>query len=192
MAFLRSLIPLNTSTTVSYRDVATPITVSPILPSLNPYFIRPVTTVTSMPIVPTSSTVFRPPGSSIYYMDSGLGSNPFVQNQINTELRDKFLEKWLYVDYPDILRMLRVENGDVKVLSKEQAESNDISKDSEIDLTRKSKYIGHNILTTRKNLKILQAFLEKNYLKWYDLPHNEKYVRREQAKYVKHKLEKNR
>jgi hypothetical protein len=67
--------------------------------------------------------------------------------------------------------------------------NNDISKDSVEDLEKKSDFIGSEILTLSKNFKLLNAFVMKNNLKWYDLPHNEHYVRKEQAKYVEKKLD---
>jgi len=135
------------------------------------------------------STVYRPHG--LYYYDSGIGENPLAQHETNVDLRYKFLDKWIYDDFPDILRMLKVEGNKVTVLSKADAEKNDISKDSESDLEKKSDYIGTEILTLNKNKKILNALCIKNNMKYYDLPHNEHYVRKAQGKYVKAKLSEN-
>jgi hypothetical protein len=131
------------------------------------------------PILPTGA----------YYYDSGIGENPLAIHEVNEDLRKKFLGKWLYEDYPEILRMLKVESGVVRILSKTEAEKNDISKDSEDTLDTKIDFIAHTILTLSKNRKILNAFVIKNNLKWYDLPHNERYVRKAQFKYVMRKLE---
>lgn len=127
--------------------------------------------------------------TSGYYYDSGIGENPIAIHETNKDLRYKFLDKWVYDDYPDILRKLKIDKNQVEVLSKEEEKSNSIDKDTVSELEKKSDYIGYEILTLSKNKKILEAILRKNSLKWFDLPHNEYYVRKEQAKYVKKKLE---
>jgi len=145
------------------------------------------------PIVPRVVTnfgvtsIYNP--RSLYYYDSGIGENPLARHETNTDLRYKFLDKWLLEDNQDILRMLKVDGNHVKVLSKEEAEKNDISKDSEKDVDKKADFIGYEILTLHKNGKILDALCMKNNLKYYDLPYNEHFVRKAQAKYVKSKLE---
>lgn len=152
------------------------------------------------PIIPTRpyfnlyprvvSTVGVYPSNTLFYYDSGIGDNPVTQHEINEDLRYKFLDKWLHEDYPEILRMLKVEGSHVKVLSSANAESNDISKDSESIHDQKVDFIGYEILTLSKNKKILDSLVTKNsHLKYYDLPYNEHFVKKEQAKYVKRKLE---
>lgn len=124
-----------------------------------------------------------------YYYDSGIGDNPFIQHEINKDLRYKFLDKYLHEDYPEILRMLKSINGVITVLSKEDSEKNDIGKDTESILEDKIDFIGSKILTYEKNQKILYSIVHKNAgVKYYDLPHNTYYVKKEQAKYVKNKL----
>jgi hypothetical protein len=136
------------------------------------------------------STVYKANPQGMYYYDSGIGENPIARHETNVDLRYKFLDKWLYRDeHQNILKMLKVDGKTVKVLSKSESEKNDISKDTESDLERKSDFIGMEILTLEKNRKILDTLCRKNSLKYYDLPHNEKYVVRAQSRYVKSKLE---
>ena len=127
--------------------------------------------------------------SAPFYYDSGIGENPIARHETNVDLRYKFLDKWVYEHYPEIIRMLKVSGSKVVVVSKSEAEKNDVSKDSESDLEKKSDFIGYEILTIHKNAKILETICRKNNLKYYDLPHNEYFVRKAQAKYVKGKLE---
>lgn len=182
--------PLSTSPSVIVEDIVTPI--APIVSSTFSTYTTPIRTVISnIPRVGIAtglgfSTVYNP--QSLYYYDSGIGENPLAQYETNRDLRYKFLDKWLYEDYPDILRMMKVEGNKVIVLSKSDAEKNDISKDTESDLEKKSDFIGMEILTLSKNKKILNMLCMKNNMKYYDLPHNEHYVRKAQAKYVKRKL----
>lgn len=163
--------------TVVVEDIVTPII--PAKPILSVY----PRVVTNIGI----ASVFQP--STAFYYDSGIGENPLAQHETNSELRYEFLDKWLYEDYPDILRMMKVSNGKVKVVSADEARNNDISKDSEADLETKSDFIGYEILTISKNRKILDTLIMKNNMKWYDLPHNKHFVRKAQGKYVKAKLE---
>lgn len=177
-----SITPLSPANLL-IEDIVRPIIPRPVL---SPYVSNPLViprVVTGMGI----SSIYRP--TSAFYYDSGIGENSLAQYETNTDLRYKFLDKWLYDDFPNILRMLKVENGVVKVLSKEAAEKNDISKDSESDLEKKSDFIAHEILTLSKNKKILDTICRKNNLRYYDLPHNEYFVRKAQGKYVLKKLE---
>lgn len=154
---------------------------------LDPF--RKTLAITTEPIIRTRfgvANLVNPSG--LYYYDSGIGSNPLAQHETNVELRYKFLDSWLYDDFPDILRMLQVVNGSVRVVSPNEENNNNIANDTEKDLELKSDFIGMNILTLSKNKKLLSKFLEKNNLRWYDLVHNEHYVKKEQGKYVKNKL----
>lgn len=179
--------PLSPASSVFVEDI-----VSPILPARTvfttypPVYRNPLV----IPRVVTGlgvTSVYTP--TSAYYYDSGIGENPLAKYETNEDLRFKFLDKWLFEDYPDILRMLKVNGSNVTVLSKTEAEKNDISKDSESDLEKKSDFIGYEILTLGKNEKILNTICAKNNLKYYDLPHNEYFVRKAQAKYILKKLE---
>ena len=132
-------------------------------------------------------TSLRPLGT--YYYDSGLGDSQLSRYEVSKDLRYKFLDKWLYEDFPDILRVLKVEGDNVRVLSKDEAQKNDISKASESDLEKMSDFVGHTILTLRKNRKILDAFCEKNNVPNFDLHNNLHYVKKAQGKYILKKLE---
>lgn len=168
---------------VSTVSTITPSIVSPIMAPLSPI----ISTRPYLSVYP--SIVVNPYNRGSFYYDSGVGDNPHTQHEINKELRYKFLDKYLHEDYSDILRMLKVSNGEVKVLSSAEAEKNDISKDTDSILEDKIDFIGNKILTFSKNKKILHSITNKNAgIKYYDLPHNTYYVKKEQAKYVKRKL----
>jgi hypothetical protein len=167
--------PLSPSAVV-VEDILTPIITS------RPFFnIYPKVTTNI-----GSAYVMQP--SSAYFYDSGIGDNPLAQHETNYNLRYKFLDTWLHEDYQDILRMLKVENNHVRVLSSDDAKNNDISKDDESVFEKKSDFIGNEILSISKNSKILHSLVKKNNMKYYDLPHNEHFVKKAQAKYIKNKL----
>lgn len=193
--------PFTSSSSIVLEDIVSPI--SPILPLSTRLGFSNVgfsniglsnVTLSNIPKVDlvtglyTTGTIYDP--TKLYYYDSGIGENPLARHETNIDLRYWFLDDWLYKDEnQDILKMLKVEGKSVKVLSKNDAEKNDISKDTEDDLERKSDFIGTEILTLGKNKKILDSICRKNpHLKYYDLPHNKKYVARQQAKYIRNKL----
>jgi hypothetical protein len=194
MAFL----PLNTNVYSPYSQIYSPFAFSTPRGIADNIFsppIIPYRSTLSVDINPSVSkivqgvgfTSIRPYGT--YYYDSGLGESQLSRYEINKDIRYKFLDKWLFKDFPDILRMLKVEGGEVKVLSKEEAQKNDISKASESDLEKMSDFIGHTILTFRKNRKILDTFCSKHNVSNFDLHNNLHYVKKAQGKYVLKKLE---
>jgi hypothetical protein len=127
--------------------------------------------------------------NALYYYDSGIGENPLAQYETAEDVRNRFLNNWLYDDFEDIIRMMKVDsNGRIKILSDDDAKKNDISKDTEDDLEKKSDYIKYEILSLAKVMKILKAFIVKNNLKFYDIPHNHHYVKKALGHYVMEKL----
>jgi hypothetical protein len=160
-------------------DTSHVFTVSPTI-SVKPKVIQPAISVFS------NIQTNRP------YLYDGVSNNTLVRHEINSDLRYKFLDKYLYRNYEDILKRLKVHDNNVKVISTEEMSNNDISNDTKEDLIKKSDFIGRNILTLSKVKKILDKILDKTpNLRYYDLPHNEYYVMKAFAKYVKSKLNKN-
>jgi hypothetical protein len=183
------------SPSFSSPTILTPIS-SPVLTSVA---IGP--TVSNVLIGPPSLSIYPPyrssypyvttyaPPTGAYYYDSGIGENSLAQHETTTDLRYRFLDKYLWTS-DEILKMLKVsEAGVVTVLSKDKAESNDISKDSEQIITKKADYIGDEILTIGKAYKVLMNVCYKYNIKFYDLPHNEHLCMKAFAKYVKEKLQ---
>ena len=175
-------VPVSTTyTSLSPQPVLVNGNLVPILPAKPLLSVYPKTTT-----VLGSTTVLGP--STAFYYDSGIGESPLARHQTNVDLRYKFLDKWLLEDYPEILQKLKVENGVVVPLNDTEAKNNDISKDTIEDIEKKADYIGLNILSKDKNMRILEKMCQKNNMKFYDLPHNEFYVRKEQAKYILKKM----
>lgn len=144
------------------------------------------------PIIPnpfykqyTSSILYGP---NLITYDSGIGESDLAIHETNHYLRYKFLDKWIFTDFPNLLKLLEVKNGKVIVVSADDAAKNDIAKDSEENLIKKTDYIGNEILTLSKNLKILKSLVRKTKMKFYELPHHKHAVKKTQAKYVKKKL----
>jgi len=148
-------------------------------------------------VIGTSSNAFGygvPLGQTIigannrYYDGSGIDKNPNARYETAKEMRYKFLDTWLFDDYPKIIRKLIVQNGGVRVASAEEEKKNDVNSNSEKDLEAISDFIGDEILTINKTLKVLDRFITKNGIKFYDIPHNEKYVKKSLARHVEKKI----
>lgn len=120
---------------------------------------------------------------SIYYYDTGAGSSGLAKHETNEYLRYKFLDNALVKEYKDILNMLKVVDGVVKP-SKDGADGSD-----QKNVEKKVDFIGNEILTRSKNLKILEKIIQKNYhIRFFDLVHNQDLVFSTQAKYIKKKI----
>lgn len=165
------IVPLTTSTTITPVTITSPFVKSVI--SISPF---------NKAIVSYSGPTYA------YPYDSGIGESFLAISEVNEDLRYRFLDDWLPNRYPELLQMLKIENGVVKIASEAESEKNDVSKDTKDMIEKKIDFIGNEILTLSKNKKILNAMVLKNGMKWYDLPHNRHHVRKEQAKYVKRKL----
>lgn len=128
------------------------------------------------------------PTNTLFYHDSGINDNPLVIHDITSKLRYKFLDKWLFDDHDKIIKFLKVKDGKIIVLQQNEIDSNDIEKDTDDDLLKKSDFIGLEILPLRKMTKILKAFCAKNNIKFYDIPYNESHLNKTIGKYVLKKL----
>ena len=172
----------------------TPITLSPL---------PPVTTAVTQSVIVNNDplTVVTPIGPVLYNIggprylvdiDTGINDNYMVQRDITRAIMYKTLDKWLYDDFPNVLKYLVVEkNGEVRLVKSEQEkENNKISSDSVDDLEAKSDYIGNNILKESAVREILNRIMRETGLKWYELPHREQLLKDVIEKYLKKKLRK--
>ena len=176
-----SLSPIFMDTNLPIINTASIVSSAPVI-TLDPLY--PIVSFTESKMVPTLTTMINPNSSSFFYYDSGVGSNPLAQHETNEYLRYKFLDKELVEEHKDILAMLKVENNMVSVVKDDKGT---VGNSAEVE--RKVDFIGNEVLTRSKNMKVLKKIIEKNYhLKFYDLPHNIDLVFSTQAKHVKQKL----
>lgn len=169
-----------TGSTITPLSPLTPL--SPVMPSVITKG-DPLTIVTPFSTYPYLYT--RP----YYEIDTGLDDSSIVQRDVTRHLRFKTLDKWLYDEFPYVLKYLIVENNKVRLVKNEsEKEKNDISKDSNHDVTLKSDYIGENILTEEKTREILKRIMRELNIKWYDLPHRQALVSDVIEKYIHKKL----
>jgi len=159
------------------------------------------------PQSPITSTIFAPIGTvntpripivnnvaiiSANQIDSGLHDNPMAQMQILDYIHYKFLDKWLYNDFPKLLKYLKVNNdGVVRVVkNKNEYKNNNVDDDSKKINQRKSDFIEDEFLSKNKTRKVLIKLINENSIKWYELPHNETLVKHAIRHYIKKELKK--
>lgn len=171
----------------------TPITLSPL---------PPVTTVTQSVIVNNDPlTVVTPIGPVLYNtsgprylvdIDTGINDNYIVQRDVTRSIMYKVLDKWIYDDFPNILKYLVVEkDNNVRVVkNKEEKDNNKVSSNTVSELEAKSDYLCNNILTENTMRDILIRIMRETGLKWYELPYREQLLKDVVEKYLKKKLRK--
>jgi hypothetical protein len=171
----------------------TPVTLSPL---------PPITTAVTQSVIVNNDplTVVTPIGPVLYNVggprylvdiDTGINDNYIVQRDVTRGIMYKVLDKWLYDDFPNILKYLVVEKDTVRLVKSEQEkENNKVSSNTVSELEAKSDYIGDNILTESAMREILVRIMRETGLKWYELPHREQLLKDVVEKYLKKKLRK--
>lgn len=172
----------------------TPITLSPAPPLTTLSTVSQSVIVNNDPltvVTPIGPVLYNVPNRYIVDVDTGMNDNYIVQRDVTLAIMYKTLDKWIYDDFPNVLKYLVVDKGSVRVVkSMQEKENNKVSNDSVSDLEKKSDYIGDNILTERSTRKILIRIMRELGLKWYELPHREQLLKDVIEKYIKKKLKK--
>jgi len=189
----------------------TPLSVSPISPATTIRTISPVTTTirSISPLSPLSTvsqsvvvstnplTVVSPIAprvlitkpSYVVDIDTGMDNNYIVQKDVTKFLMYKALDKWLFKQFPSVLKYLVVDKDSVRVVKNEsEKDKNEISKDSKSVHEKKADWIEENILTESAMRDVLIRIMRELGLKWYELPHREDIVCNVVEKYIKKKL----
>jgi hypothetical protein len=192
--------PLTTTVSmVSPLSPLTPLTISQtpissitqsVLSPLSPSVITNYDPLTVVTPVGTPLLYTRPGG---YYLDidTGINDNYIVQRDVTKFLRYKTLDKWVYTEFPNLLKYLIVEKDKVRIVKSEsERDNNKVSKDSIDELSEKSEFIEKNILTEEAMREILIRIMRETGIKWYDLPYREQLVMDVIEKYIEKKLKK--
>ncbi len=194
-----------------YQPLTTTVSmVSPVSP-LTPLTITqsPISTITQSVLSPLSPsvitkydplTIVTPIGQPLLYtrpggyyldIDTGINDNYIVQRDVTKFLRYKTLDKWLYTEFPNVLKYLVVEKDKVRVVKNEtERDNNKVSKDSIDELSDKSEFIEEKILTEEAMREVLIRIMRETGIKWYDLPYREQLVMDVIEKYIEKKLKK--
>ena len=177
----------------------TPLTIRPVSP-LSPlsFSVGPIPTITQSVVTSTNPlTVVTPIGpiitavrpSYVVDIDTGMDNNYYVQRDITRYLLYKTLDKWIFNEFPSILKYLVVEKDTVRVVKNEaEKEKNEISKNSSKENEMKADWIEENILGEDEMKDILRRIMIELGIKFYELPHRESLVMDVVEKYLKKKL----
>lgn len=113
------------------------------------------------------------------------GLSEYAHIEINKAMRKAFLHDYLHEEYDDILNKLKVVKGKVRVAGAKEK----VAKDTKETLKKKVKFIGSDILTNSKNMKVLISIVKKNkHILFADLINNPDLVANTQAKYIKKRI----
>ena len=124
-------------------------------------------------------------------IDTGLNDSYIVQQDVTKYFMYKTLDKWLYTEFPSVLKYLTYKDGKVALIKKvDDKDSNDVSKDSEKALEAKSDFIEKHILSEAKTRAVLIRIMSELRLKWFELPHREGLVKDVMERFLKKKLKK--
>jgi hypothetical protein len=148
---------------------------------------NPLTVVT-----PIGPVLYNVPSRYVVDIDTGLNDNSIVQRDVTLSIMYKTLDKWIYDDFPNVLKYLVIDkDGKVRpVKSESEKDNNKVSDNSVDDLEKKSDYIANNILTEKTTRDILIRIMRELGLRWYELPHREQLLKDVIEKYIKKKLKK--
>jgi hypothetical protein len=127
--------------------------------------------------------------SYVVDIDTGMDNNYYVQRDITKYLLYKTLDKWIFNEFPSVLKYLVVENNTVKLVKNEaEKDKNDISKNTAKENELKVDWIEENILGEEEMKEVLKKIMYELGIKFYDLPHRESLVMEVVEKYIKKKL----
>ena len=100
-------------------------------------------------------------------------------------------DKWIYTEFPSVLKYLVVDKDNVRLVKNEsERDNNKVSSNNVSELEAKSDYIGENILTEEAMREVLIRIMRELGVKWYDLPYRENLVMDVVEKYIEKKLKK--
>lgn len=124
-------------------------------------------------------------------IDTGLNDSYVVQKDVTKYFMYKTLDKWIYQDFPSVLKYLVYKDGKVSLIKKlADKENNEVSKDSEKALEAKADFIEEKILDESRTREILIRIMRELGLKWFELPYREGLVKEVMERFLKKKLKK--
>jgi hypothetical protein len=124
-------------------------------------------------------------------IDTGLNDSYVVQKDVTKYFMYKTLDKWIYQDFPSVLKYLVYKDGKVSLIKKlADKENNEVSKDSEKALEAKADFIEEKILDESRTREILIRIMRELGLKWFELPYRENLVKEVMERFLKKKLKK--
>ena len=142
-------------------------------------------------ITPTNVSLLAVKPTVYVDIDTGLNDSYVVQKDVTKYFMFKTLDKWIFTEFPSVLKYLVYKDGKVTLIKNiKNKDTNDVSKDSEKALEAKADYIENKILSESKTRAILIRIMKELGLKWFELPYRENLVKEVMERYLKKKLKK--
>ncbi len=165
-------------------------TLSP-LSGLSPLTTLSTGTTTLLNVNPNALSMLAVKPTVYVDIDTGLNDSYVVQKDVTKYFMYKTLDKWIYNDFPSVLKYLVYKEGKVTLIKKlADKENNEVSKDSEKALEAKADFIEEKILDESRTREILIRIMRELGLKWFELPYREGLVKEVMERFLKKKLKK--
>ena len=197
------LVPTYRTYTTTISPNTPNLSLTPTSFTLNTTLSPPFTTSlnTLSPFSPLSTTLLNVNPNAISMLavkptvyvdiDTGLNDSYVVQKDVTKYFMYKTLDKWIFNDFPSVLKYLVYKDGKVSLIKKlGDKENNEVSKDSEKALEAKADYIEDKLLNESKTREILIRIMRELGLKWFELPYREGLVKEVMERFLKKKLKK--
>jgi hypothetical protein len=179
-----------TPTSLSIKtEVSPPFTTT--LNTLSPLSPLSTATTTLLNVNPNALSMLAVKPTVYVDIDTGLNDSYVVQKDVTKYFMYKTLDKWIYHDFPSVLKYLVYRDGKVSLIKKlADKENNEVSKDSEKALEAKVDFIEEEILNESRTREILIRIMRELGLKWFELPYREGLVKEVMERFLKKKLKK--
>ena len=179
-----------TPTSLSVKTVVSPpFTTS--LNTLSPFTPMSAVSTTLLNVNPNAISMLAVKPTVYVDIDTGLNDSYVVQKDVTKYFMYKTLDKWIYNDFPSVLKYLVYKDGKVSLIKKlADKENNEVSKDSEKALEAKADYIEEHILDESRTREILIRIMRELGLKWFERPYREGLVKEVMERFLKKKLKK--
>jgi hypothetical protein len=161
------------------------------LSALSPLSTLSTGTTTLLNVNPNALSMLAVKPTVYVDIDTGLNDSYVVQKDVTKYFMYKTLDKWIYQDFPSVLKYLVYRDGKVSLIKKlADKENNEVSKDSEKALEAKADFIEEKILDESRTREILIRIMRELGLKWFELPYREGLVKEVMERFLKKKLKK--
>jgi hypothetical protein len=191
---IKTLSDISYPLSPTFRTYTTTVTPVQTTLSLSPTYtttLSPTYTTSVVGITPSNLSLLAVKPTVYVDIDTGLNDSYIVQKDVTKYFMFKTLDKWIFTEFPSVLKYLVYKDGKVSLVKNiKSKETNDVSKDSEKVLEAKADYIENKILSESKTRAILIRIMKELGIKWFELPYRENLVKEVMERYLKKKLKK--
>jgi hypothetical protein len=161
--------------------------------ALNPVTSFPVPLISTVPMVPTISTIT--PGSlpntvlapilPSVFASQDVNNDRNLREQVTNYFFDKLLKNWLKYHFLELYQLVIVSNGTANLI-KDMAQATTNTKNDATENSIKYTFLVDNYMTKKDIYTLISQFRKINGLNWWDIKHYADKVR----SYIKHKVTK--